>query len=139
VIPKLPSNFQCFGRVSTESFPKELYSLHGFFLFMAQFWEHVNKVIEEVHRISKHGAVIIMNAPHFSCWSAWGDITHKRPFNSTSLEHVNIKRKKHGSLLLKNNTFFSIEKKTLFIRRLSPNMALPSDVTKYSRRLLFEP
>jgi SAM-dependent methyltransferase len=36
--------------------------------------------LEELWRISKSGAIIDIKVPYFTSWTAWGDITHKRPF-----------------------------------------------------------
>lgn len=73
--------------------------------------EHLDnpeKVIQELWRISKKGAEILITVPHFSSWQAWGDITHKRPFNHTSLFPFSIKARHRGSSSLIN------EKKELF-------------------------
>ena len=46
--------------------------------------EHIDSplsCLEELWRISKPGAVIDIRVPHFTSWTAWGDITHKRPFS----------------------------------------------------------
>ncbi len=73
--------------------------------------EHLDnpeKVIEEIWRISKHSAKIFISVPHFSCWQTWGDITHKRAFNSTSLFPFSIKKSHRSSSSLIN------QKKELF-------------------------
>lgn len=52
--------------------------------------EHLDdliKVIEEIHRISKPGAEIIIRVPHFSSTHAYGDPTHKRFFNTQSFDY----------------------------------------------------
>ncbi len=45
--------------------------------------EHIDSplsCLEELWRVSKPGAVIEIKVPYFTSWTAWGDITHKRPF-----------------------------------------------------------
>ena len=49
--------------------------------------------IDELWRISKNNGFIHISTTHFSNWASWGDITHVRPFNSTSLDHVRNDRK----------------------------------------------
>jgi ubiquinone/menaquinone biosynthesis C-methylase UbiE len=44
------------------------------------------KVMEELHRISKPGAIIKIIVPHSSGYMAFGSVTHKRFFSSGSFE-----------------------------------------------------
>lgn len=47
--------------------------------------EHLNdpkKALEEIWRISKPNAKLILIVPHFSSRLAWGDVEHKRAFSS---------------------------------------------------------
>ena len=46
--------------------------------------EDVKMVMEEIHRISKPGAEVYINVPHFSSTHAYGDFTHKHFFNTES-------------------------------------------------------
>jgi SAM-dependent methyltransferase len=71
------------------------------------------RTIEEIWRISRDKAVIFIDAPHFSNWQAWGDITHKRPFNHTSLFAFSSKPSHRGSssLLNKRKEIFHIGSK----------------------------
>jgi predicted SAM-dependent methyltransferase len=81
--------------------------------------EHLDKpeqAIREIWRISKPNARIQIIVPHFSCWQAWGDITHKRPYNSTSLFSFskNITHRSSKSLVNTQNETFEIDAKILF-------------------------
>ncbi len=52
--------------------------------------EHVTDVIrtlEEIHRLGKPGALVLLRVPHFSSTHAFGDPTHKHFFNSQSLDY----------------------------------------------------
>jgi predicted SAM-dependent methyltransferase len=42
--------------------------------------DDLNKVMEEIHRISKNHARIFIKVPHYSHKNAWVDPTHVRPF-----------------------------------------------------------
>ncbi len=51
--------------------------------------EHVNepvKVLDEVWRIGRPGAIVRIRVPHSSSFYAWTDPTHKRPFTSLSFD-----------------------------------------------------
>ena len=81
--------------------------------------EHIDnpeKAIREVWRISKKNGITRITVPHFSCWQAWGDITHKRPFNSTSLFSFSDKNthRKSSSLLNSQKEIFDISTKITF-------------------------
>jgi len=55
--------------------------------------EHLNdayKVFEELHRICKNNAIIRLIVPHFSSFSCWGDIQHKRGFSVESFNRPNM-------------------------------------------------
>lgn len=89
------------------------------YILMSSILEHLDypeKVIEEVWRISKNNAHILIIVPHFSCWQTWGDITHKRGFNHTSLFCFSDKQnsKKSGSLINKRIELFHICSKIQF-------------------------
>ncbi len=54
-----------------------------------QVFEHlasVATVLEEIHRISKAGAKIIIQVPHFSCYLSYADPTHRRAFSIFSFD-----------------------------------------------------
>lgn len=65
--------------------------------------DDVQSVIKELWRISKKGATIFIEVPHFSSWQAWGDITHKKAFNHSSLFPFSNKPQHRGSASLINN------------------------------------
>jgi len=79
---------------------------NSFFEVNASFiLEHVSNpkmFLDEVVRILKVGGKAYIRTEHFSSWAIWGDITHVRPFNSTSLDHLRID-KKQFNLLDKND------------------------------------
>ena len=49
--------------------------------------DDVKAVMEEIHRISKPGAEVFINVPHFSSTHAYGDFTHKHFFNTQSFDY----------------------------------------------------
>lgn len=58
-----------------------------------QVMEHLDypsKFIQEIWRISKQNAKIIIDVPHFSSDGAWTDITHVRPFSLVSMRDYDI-------------------------------------------------
>src|SRR5262249_28678989 len=53
--------------------------------------EHLDNIIatlEEIHRVCRHGAVVRITVPHFSCANAFTDPTHRRYFGYSSLDYV---------------------------------------------------
>lgn len=78
--------------------------------------ENPEKAIKEIWRVSKPGAKIIIEVPHFSCWQAWGDITHKRPFNSTSLFCFSDRKihQSSSSLINSQREIFEVETRIIF-------------------------
>jgi len=48
--------------------------------------DDVIKIMEELWRIAKHGALIKISVPHFSSDNYFTDITHKHPFSSRSFD-----------------------------------------------------
>ena len=58
--------------------------------------EHLDdpyKVLLELHRISKAGAIIKIKVPHFSGGDAWNDLQHRKGFGTLAFRHDNIKDK----------------------------------------------
>ncbi len=52
--------------------------------------EHLDDIVgtmEEVWRISKNGASVVINVPYFRHPDAFGDLTHKHFFTSQSMDH----------------------------------------------------
>ena len=85
----------------------------------SQIIEHLNdpqKFIKELWRIAKPGAKILIGTVHFSASTVWGDITHKRPYQSDSLDWCNIKYKNinNFSLVNKNKEFFHVKSEIHF-------------------------
>jgi SAM-dependent methyltransferase len=51
--------------------------------------EHLNDVVralEEIHRISRHGAMVHVTVPHFSSANAFTDVTHRHWFGWRSFD-----------------------------------------------------
>jgi SAM-dependent methyltransferase len=46
------------------------------------------QVMEEIHRVGKKGARVIINVPYFRCVDAYSDPTHVRFFTSRTLDYV---------------------------------------------------
>lgn len=69
----------------------EVYSRHTF--------EHVDDiffVMNEVYRIIKPEGKVIIKVPHFSCPTAYSDLTHKRFFGIYSFQCFDPKSAKHN-------------------------------------------
>jgi len=61
---------------------------------MSNILEHLDnpfEIMKEIHRISKAGAKITIRAPHFSSNNVWGDLQHKRGFNTDSFKNANMR------------------------------------------------
>ncbi|OGP07198.1 MAG: hypothetical protein A3G39_02310 [Deltaproteobacteria bacterium RIFCSPLOWO2_12_FULL_43_16] len=59
-------------------------------IYMMDVLEHLDDikgVMEEIHRIAKHGADVFIRVPHFSSTHAYGDFTHKHFFNTESFNY----------------------------------------------------
>ncbi|MDP4039340.1 MAG: methyltransferase domain-containing protein [Candidatus Pacearchaeota archaeon] len=88
-------------------------------IYASHVLEHINdlvKVMEEIHRISKKGAKIIIRGPHFSCGVSYRDPTHKRFFSYFTFEYFcnpeeYYKRKEIG--------LFEIKRRKLNFTRLA--------------------
>lgn len=65
-------------------------------IVMKNILEHLNdpyRIMQEIHRISKKNAIVEIQTPHFSSDNAWGDLQHKRGFNSATFKNPNISGK----------------------------------------------
>ena len=67
--------------------------------------EHIDdliKIMQEIHRICKKGAKIIIRGPHFSCGVSYRDPTHKRMFSYFTFEYFsnpgNYYKRREGNL-----------------------------------------
>jgi SAM-dependent methyltransferase len=52
--------------------------------------EHLDNIIpvmQEIHRIGTHGALVDIKTPHFSSILSWNDPTHKHHFSRTSFDY----------------------------------------------------
>lgn len=62
-------------------------------IIMRNILEHLEnpfEIIKEIHRISEKGARIHIRTPHFSSNNVWGDLQHKRGFNTDTFKNVNM-------------------------------------------------
>ncbi|GMV82867.1 MAG: hypothetical protein AMXMBFR7_40510 [Planctomycetota bacterium] len=60
--------------------------------------EHLNDlvgVMNEIHRVSRHGASVELLTPHFSSLNSWEDPTHTRHFARRSFEFFDTSKKHH--------------------------------------------
>jgi SAM-dependent methyltransferase len=63
---------------------------------MRNILEHLNdsyNVMLEIHRICAPNAIVKIRVPHFSSNNAWGDLQHKRGFNTDTFKNDNISSK----------------------------------------------
>jgi SAM-dependent methyltransferase len=72
-------------------------------VLMSHVFEHIDpniniKVLEELYRICKPGAEIDIKCPHFSHFSAFGDLTHKKYFSSYVFENFSTKDNYYSSI-----------------------------------------
>jgi len=52
--------------------------------------EHLDDVVavmEEIHRVCRHGAIVKITVPHYSCGNAFTDPTHRHYFSSASFNY----------------------------------------------------
>ncbi len=82
--------------------------------------EHLDRplrVMEEIHRILRHGGTLHIRVPHFSSMGAFTDITHKRPFGYSSFDCF---QPAHGQHFY-TNVGFTIQGKRIKYLGLYPN------------------
>ena len=82
-------------------------------------FEHLDdlqKVLEEIYRISKKGAILNVSVPHFASLGAFVDPTHKRFFTYYTFDYYSINSKKEISHLdyYSNVKFKIIKKKIIY-------------------------
>ncbi len=59
-------------------------------IIMSHLIEHcdsIPRLMEEVHRVSKNGAIIKIITPHYTDMISWSDITHKWHLNTSSFKY----------------------------------------------------
>lgn len=103
--------------------------------------EHLDnpkKFVEELWRISKSGAKILIGTVHFSAPTVWGDIEHKRPFQSDSMNWCNVKFKYNGNLSLvdTNPSCFSV-KQTIHLKYFFKPLKFLVNINRYTQ-LIYE-
>lgn len=54
--------------------------------------DNLVRVMEELHRIGRQGAIIEIVSPHFSSDNYFTDVTHKHPFGYRSLDYFCVNR-----------------------------------------------
>jgi hypothetical protein len=88
--------------------------------------EHLNDIVavmEEIHRVSKDGAVVRITVPHYSCSNAFTDPTHRHYFSCMSMNYFTGEHE------------FSFYTNCRFRRRKSQIVFLPSLLNKVVHRL----
>jgi ubiquinone/menaquinone biosynthesis C-methylase UbiE len=73
-----------------DTFPWSLKSNSFDFIFCRHILEHLDDVVgvmEEIHRVAKPGAKVIIEVPHFSHPDAFRDPTHKHYFSYFTIEY----------------------------------------------------
>ncbi|MGE5307847.1 MAG: class I SAM-dependent methyltransferase [Deltaproteobacteria bacterium] len=50
--------------------------------------EDVERLLTDVRRVAKKGALVRIEVPHFSCFYSYGDPTHKRSFSVFALDKI---------------------------------------------------
>lgn len=81
--------------------------------------EHLDdivKVMEEIHRVSKNGAEVIITTPHFSSLYSWQDPTHKHHLALDSFDFF-TKDTRHSNFYT-DKTFEILEKRIDFGKSL---------------------
>ena len=107
----------------------------------SQIIEHLNnpeKFVRELWRICKPGAKIVIGTIHFSAPTVWGDITHKRQYQSDTFNYFNIKYKdvEYGSLLNSKKEFFHV-KSTIHFRYFFKPLKYLVNINRYIQ-LIYE-
>jgi SAM-dependent methyltransferase len=88
--------------------------------------EHLDDIVaimEEIHRVCRHGAIVRITVPHFSCANAYTDPTHRHYFTSSSFHYFT------------GDHEFSFYTKYRFKRRANRIMFAPTIANKIIRRL----
>lgn len=70
-----------------DKFPYKLPDNHFIEVEMIHVLEHLEnpvRVMEEIHRICKNKARVVIAVPHWSHFMSWGDLTHKRVYSSAA-------------------------------------------------------
>ncbi len=76
--------------------------------------EHLDdivKVMEEVHRIGKNGAEVVIETPHYSSLYSWQDPTHKHHLSLDSFDYF-TEHSKHSNFY--TDIRFEIVEKTIY-------------------------
>lgn len=79
------------------------------------------KVIEEIWRISKPGALVIISVPHWSHFTAYSDLTHKNYFSSSLF----IYYEENDSNYYSDKVRFKVIEKKLTATRLNQTWVNP--------------
>ncbi len=88
-------------------------------IWASQIIEHLDdpyNFVKELWRIAKPGAEINIGTVHFSAPNVWGDLTHRRPFQSDSFNCFNTKYKDKNYFSLIDNSpeFFHVNSRIWF-------------------------
>jgi len=110
-------------------------------IFASQIIEHLDhpqEFIEELWRISKDGAKVEVGTVHFSAPVVWGDITHRRPYQSDTMNWCNIKLRYGNKLSLvnENPTVFHVTPEIWFRYFFTP-LRFIVNINRYTQ-LIYE-
>jgi predicted SAM-dependent methyltransferase len=90
-------------------------------VYMRNILEHLTdpyNVMKEIHRICAPRALIMIRVPHFSSNNVWGDLQHKRGFNTDTFKNENMSSM--FEIIDQKITFSSIRLFIKHIARISP-------------------
>ena len=110
-------------------------------IIMKNVIEHLDNVVhvmEEVHRIGKSGAEVIITTPHFSCLYSWQDPTHKHHLALDSFDYFTVNTK-HSNFYT-NKRFEILEKRIDFGKSLLsviPRFIFWLSKHKYEKHFVF--
>jgi SAM-dependent methyltransferase len=84
--------------------------------------EHVDdpiRVLQELHRVARHGAIIHIETPHYSSCDYYTDPTHKHPFSSRTFDYIVAGTKLSEFRYADNVRFNKVDVRLTFLTGLS--------------------
>ncbi|RLA63500.1 MAG: hypothetical protein DRQ88_12320 [Epsilonproteobacteria bacterium] len=82
-------------------------------------FEDVVGVMEEIHRITRNGGLVLVSVPHFTSDNYYTDITHRRPFTSRSFDFFDSR--KSGVHRYYTDACFHVRKKVIGFSEILPS------------------
>jgi SAM-dependent methyltransferase len=99
-------------------------------IYASHIIEHIPdtvRVMEEIYRIAKPGAIVIIRVPHFSSRSAWVNPTHYRAFSIGSFDYFSKDIKEHYG----NCNFRVIKRELRYTRPDVPHNMITKLITRF--------